>query len=635
MFRNIKTLQYKITASFISFFALMVVIVGIVFWFEGQKDEYNRIFSHFDSICEEVQSIDRFEAHFLKDEIVKESFYEKQQSDYLPLRKNAVNNIYKEINILEENKKIKSFQAKKDLDLLVENLQSHEKQFKKIYDLVIYRGFKNYGIEGEMRKSIRQLEIIAEKNNISLIKILMLRRHEKDFIIRKEPQYVHKNEELWNSLYEEIETQNTRLPKEKQEILKALKNYKNTFFALVKSEISIGFDNKNGLRKDLAFTSSKIIKLAEKARREAKKEIIVLENQSKFSLFIILLTSIILMIVFIIYISRSLTKPLKQISTAIQDFVSSDFIKQKKLSLPNTKDEIGRLSNNFAFMIDKVYESIDRISAQNEEIRTQAEVVENKQRALTDSIRYAYQIQQAILPEREDVKKYFSDFSVIYEPLHIVSGDFYWFSGNSEHSFLAVVDCTGHGVPGAFMSMIANVLLNEIIDEKKYDNPAEILELLHQEIIYALSQEKDKNNDGLDIALCKIKKTTENDYEVVFSGAKMSVYYTDIFNNIVELRGIRRSVGGIQNDLELNKPFENHIFTLKNKAFIYLHSDGLTDIPNEERKKFGKKRLVECLANHSHSSLAVQTQKLKDELENFSSKNTMKRDDVTFVGLQI
>ncbi len=634
MFHKIRTLQSKITISFIIFFSIMIIIVGIVFWFEGQKNEYNKISSHFDIICEQVQSIDRFESHFLKDEIVREAFYETKQSDYLSARTSSVENIYEQIKILNQNKKIKSFQSKKELKALDENLKNHEKQFIKIYDLIIHRGFKNFGVEGEMRKNIRQLETIAAKNNINLIKILMMRRYEKDFIIRKEQEYVEKNQQLWNTLYKEIETQ-PRPEDQKKEILKVIKNYKNTFLELVKTEIRIGFDNKNGLRKELSLTYSKIIELAQKARKETREEIILLENKSKTTLFIVLLTSIILMISFIIYISRSLTKPLKQISEAIQEVVSNDFTKQKKLSLPNTKDEIGRLSNNFAFMIDKVYQSIDKISAQNEEIRSQAQIVENKQRSLTDSIRYAYQIQQAILPERENVKKYFSDFGTIFEPLHIVSGDFYWFSGNEEISFVALVDCTGHGVPGAFMSMIANVLLNELIDEKKLDDPAEILELLHEEIIYALSQTEDKNNDGLDIALCKITQMTDENFEIIFSGAKMSIYYSDIFNNIVELRGIRRSVGGTQNNRELNKPFENHTFIIKKNAFLYLHSDGLTDIPNQERKKFGKKRLVECLAHHLDLSLSVQVQKLKDELEVFSDKNILKRDDITFVGLQI
>ncbi|NJK84959.1 MAG: SpoIIE family protein phosphatase [Bacteroidales bacterium] len=154
-------------------------------------------------------------------------------------------------------------------------------------------------------------------------------------------------------------------------------------------------------------------------------------------------------------------------------------------------------------------------------------------------------IQQAMLPDETMLKEYFNPF-IIYRPKDIVSGDFYWFSpGFNGKYFIAVVDCTGHGVPGAFMSMIGNRLLSEIVNERKIEDPKQVLEFLNDEIRLALRQEKTDNNDGMDISFCSFEKQARIELKMIFSGAKRTAYIINQNSGgLISLKGDRKSIGG-------------------------------------------------------------------------------------------
>jgi len=141
-------------------------------------------------------------------------------------------------------------------------------------------------------------------------------------------------------------------------------------------------------------------------------------------------------------------------------------------------------------------------------IEEQKKIVDQKNKHITDSINYAKRIQDSILPSQEELSKHFSDYFVFFRPREIVSGDFYWLSSSqSGKKILAIADCTGYGVPGAFMSMIGNTLLNEIVNEKNIFRPCEILNRLNEGIIQALHQESRTQDDGMDISVCLFGST--------------------------------------------------------------------------------------------------------------------------------
>ena len=276
----------------------------------------------------------------------------------------------------------------------------------------------------------------------------------------------------------------------------------------------------------------------------------------------------------------------------------------------------------------------------NKKIKNQKDTLDRQNKNIKASIRYAETIQQAILPEDSLLNNYFESF-LIFRPKDIVSGDFYWFSKlkNSSRSdmdslFVAVVDCTGHGVPGAFMSMIGNSLLNEMINERRIENPKEILSLLNDEIRKSLRQDQTDNNDGMDLVLCRFDKFDKNELKLVFAGAKRSIYIMRKENHeLLRLKGDRKSIGGIENK---NKKvsFNNHEVLLSKGDCVYLSTDGIIDQNGPNRKRFGSKRFEEMIVDNYGLSIKEQSENINKEIDNYMQSEEQ-RDDITLLGLRI
>ncbi len=154
--------------------------------------------------------------------------------------------------------------------------------------------------------------------------------------------------------------------------------------------------------------------------------------------------------------------------------------------------------------------------AQKDELFAKNEIISQKNDAIRQSIEYAKTIQRSILPDLSIINNYFENF-LIYEPKDIVSGDFYWYCQSNNFHFYAVVDCTGHGVPGAFMSILASRMLDEIVLLKQITSPAKILYELNNIVVKTLKQENKENNDGLDLIICRI--TIEEKMTEIFCSA--------------------------------------------------------------------------------------------------------------------
>ena len=268
-----------------------------------------------------------------------------------------------------------------------------------------------------------------------------------------------------------------------------------------------------------------------------------------------------------------------------------------------------------------------KIKSQKIQIEDQRDKLELQNKKINDSIHYAQNIQRAILPIENQIKKAFDSF-IIYRPKDVVSGDFYWFVQMGDMAFIAVVDCTGHGVPGAFMSMIGSSLLNEIILEKKIQDPAKILTLLNEKIIDALRQNETDNNDGMDVCLISFEI---NSKLIKFSGAKRPLYLSKKNKEIEEIKGTRQSIGGTKEAVE---NFSNVEIKAETGDILYLSSDGLTDQNNKERKRFGSNRLKEILQLNIDQSMDTQKKAIEKELDNFM-EGEEQRDDITLIGIRI
>ncbi len=259
------------------------------------------------------------------------------------------------------------------------------------------------------------------------------------------------------------------------------------------------------------------------------------------------------------------------------------------------------------------------------------EVINQKNRSITDSIRYAKTIQQAMLPTDNTLKEVLNEYFVFYKPKDVVSGDFYWLAIHEPHVFfVAVVDCTGHGVPGAFMSMISMSLLHEAVGQQKIIEPANILAYVNIEIRNSLKQAETNNRDGMDLSLCKVEKTANKPTKITFSGAKRPLYYTEK-GELVEIKGTRKNIGGSQKQTH---EFEQTTLQLANNEMVYLTSDGYADEANEERDKFGIQRFKDLLGEIAPLSMASQEQRLQIELQEHQGY-TQQRDDITILGFRV
>lgn len=259
------------------------------------------------------------------------------------------------------------------------------------------------------------------------------------------------------------------------------------------------------------------------------------------------------------------------------------------------------------------------------------EVVQQKKK-ITDSIEYALHIQKAMLPAKENIAKICDDYFVFYQPKDIVSGDFYWMLEHNDFIFFAAVDCTGHGVPGAFMSMIGNTLLNETVRDKKITDPKEILEKVNSSLRFTLLQGGDANSaheDGMEVALIRYDKILN---QIHFSGAGHSIIVAKN-GETTYIEGNQASIGGIFLRKE-KKSFENHKISIDQKTTIYFFSDGFKDqFGGEKNKKYGLKNFESFIHKIQNEPLKKQEELINLEFNNWKG-NQKQVDDVMVIGLQ-
>ncbi len=265
------------------------------------------------------------------------------------------------------------------------------------------------------------------------------------------------------------------------------------------------------------------------------------------------------------------------------------------------------------------------------ELKVQERTTElaQKNKDITSSIQYAQRIQEAILPKKEVILSSFPESFILYTPKDIVSGDFYWFAEKNNLSIIASVDCTGHGVPGAFMSMIGHNLLNHIVVEKGIVKPGEILTDLDIGIQSALKQSslETDTRDGMDIALCAIDAEKE---ELHYSGAFRPLYIVRK-NELIIYQGNKFPVGGVQG---YNKKFESHFIKLQKEDIVYMFSDGYADqFGGEHSKKFMVKKFQKLLLEINLLPMRAQKDFLEKTMENWMGSQEQV-DDILIIGIK-
>ncbi len=350
-----------------------------------------------------------------------------------------------------------------------------------------------------------------------------------------------------------------------------------------------------------------------------------------------------------------------------QSYLVSSIFAKKFNRIEKLTHDLNIINQNLETLVDArtmevslINEAIEEknqvLQDQKHEITLQKENLETKNREITSSISYASKIQNAILPEVKVFRDHFQNYFIIYKPRDIISGDFYWVNEWGEKFFFALADCTGHGVPGAFMSILGFNLLNEdltqyltIFTEESFKSN-QILNILRKRIKKALHQTSSigENQDGIDISFCMYDKFSK---KIQFSGANalfylirkktpkfeieddsVIIYDIDESFELIQLKGDRMPVGVYLNE----KEFTNYSFKVKKGDKLYLYTDGFSDlIGGEKGKKFLQKRVRELLFKIHEMTMKEQEEIINKTIEDWVGTKYEQLDDISILGIEI
>jgi serine phosphatase RsbU (regulator of sigma subunit) len=500
---------------------------------------------------------------------------------------------------------------------------------------------------------------------------LVLRKHEKDFLLRKDLHYVHLFNSVTKSFIEFLNTTNSLSQEEKNFIVSNLYYYTKYFKILARIESKIGTKTSSGYLGKSKLIFDKIALLIEDMDNELRLIKAEHKKQLEEDTMIVIIILVAFLLLTIIFLTQLITKSVKSISSSFTKYVNAGFnidsvsFKRSKIkefhaiyvSFLKMAHEIHIFTNFFREKVHertlsinqqkeeilaqqvKIEEQFVKLLTQNIELNEQKQLLDSKDQDVQESLRYAKRIQEALQPEASKLKECFNDSFIYSKAKDVVSGDFYLVYGTSKTEgfpedrvvFLAS-DCTGHGVPGAIMSVLGINTLYKNIKEQKNTDPGKIMRLLDEDLNQVLAHGKKKNDivaDGMDIGIFSFNK--EN-YMLDYSIAK--------FSQVLVRKGeilpldIQKSTIGysfFEND---KKRFATSSIQLEQGDCLYLFSDGLQDqFGGPSNKKYKKTRIKELI--QGIYELPMQEQKFIFQKEFISWKKKLPQtDDVMILGLR-
>jgi serine phosphatase RsbU (regulator of sigma subunit) len=276
---------------------------------------------------------------------------------------------------------------------------------------------------------------------------------------------------------------------------------------------------------------------------------------------------------------------------------------------------------------EKIQKQKNIIELKEKETQKQKAIVEEKNREILDSIEYALRIQTAILPPQKIVKQYLENSFILYKPKDIVAGDFYWMETIDDLILFAACDCTGHGVPGAMVSVVCHNALTRAVKEFGFIQPSKILDKTAEIVLENFSKSEEEIHDGMDISICSYNTKTKT---LEWAGANNSILL--ITNGqLTEIKADKQCIGYNDNI----KPFTNHQFNLPPDTSIYLFTDGFADqFGGQNQKKLTKNRFRELLLSIQHLPIQQQATELDEFIKTYK-KETEQTDDILVIGVRV
>jgi serine phosphatase RsbU (regulator of sigma subunit) len=310
---------------------------------------------------------------------------------------------------------------------------------------------------------------------------------------------------------------------------------------------------------------------------------------------------------------------------------------QKNLIEDNNK-QLLRLNEEILQQKEEITVIAENLQSANEEISSKNELIEYKNAKITSSINYAKRIQAALLPSENSLKQILGDFLLFYRPKDIVSGDFYWVkkieSGDKTLTVVVVADCTGHGVPGALISMIGIELLEEIVIHGKIFLPNEILFTLNQKLRNLLRPEETGTQDGMDLIVLTFVKQGEMTEEILFSGAMNPILFKRKNAGIEIIKGDKMPIGGKLNARK-NPEFTLHKISYTEGMTFFCMTDGLQDqFGGELKKKLGLQRIIRFFEENADLTFEEQERQLQSFFEKWQGEEEQ-IDDITLLSFAV
>jgi len=328
-------------------------------------------------------------------------------------------------------------------------------------------------------------------------------------------------------------------------------------------------------------------------------------------------------------LASSITRPLAELSRSITHFRQTR--EPVDLSRFSRRDEIGDIARGFQSTAQEVADYITGIDEAHRELARGQERLAKAYNVISDSIEYASHIQRSLLPRQaflaEDLREHF----VIWQPRDVVGGDLYWYRRCNKGFILVLADCTGHGVPGGFMTMLSSGALDRALREQPDGDPARLLALMNHSIRLSLGQDhgEGESDDGLQLGICRVEYDLG---KLVFAGARFSLFRAN-GGAIEEIKGDRTGIG--YRHVADDYAFRNRMIVGEEGDTFYMLSDGLIDqIGGTRRRAFGKRRLTRLLAAIHAEPLAGQKTRIEDAFAEFQGDEA-RRDDVTVIGFRI
>jgi serine phosphatase RsbU (regulator of sigma subunit) len=624
--RIFQRFRSQLFLAFLVVCLLSIIHAMINIRFNYEKEQVEDIIHQIHTI--ELNVMDQVKAvnDFFSFEMARTDFYTTSQSLYLNKRKNLHKQLTELGRNLNSNVLFKRIDANIHYKILTRLSDTLNIYIDSISGLIYKRGFKDFGIEGQMRSYAHIIEI---SGCIALEDLLMLRRHEKDYIIRNEKRYIKRFNDLISSIIRS---------KKASGCLTELRLYQKSFNELVLLDQQIGIKDNSALRNKLETVIRKMMAETNRINKVFSEYKDTL--YSELQLLSLLIAGLIftLGIFLSLFLSRLITRRLRILSINISQFVGSNF--NSVPSLPNSykNDEISDLIRNFDSMSKKITDQIvyleDEVTKRTIEISQQNEYILIQNRKMLESMTYAQSLQEAMLPSYLKLSAHLSEHFVFFKPKDIVSGDFYWYKNiqytNSLLSIIVVADCTGHGVPGGLMSMLGVSALNDLVLKKSVKTSADILNILREKILEVLANKVNGKllHDGMDVAVVVIDHTMG---VLQFSGAYRPLFMIKN-KNIIKIKGENMPIGRYHTEI---RPFTyTEIPIFKGDSF-YMFTNGFVDQHNRiTGKKYLVKNFQEFLVNISEFSMDVQKDMIEDEF-NWWKDGAEQTDDVLILGFRI